>query len=43
MKGKADRVAMHLGHKASIPEILYKLDSIYGDVEKKVDLLGNCF
>jgi hypothetical protein len=32
---------MHLGPTASIPEILYKLDSIYGDVEKKVDLLGD--
>jgi hypothetical protein len=41
MKGEAGRVVMHLGPTASIPEILYKLDSIYGDVEKKVDLLGD--
>jgi hypothetical protein len=34
---------MHLGPTASIPEMLYKLDSIYGDVEKKVDLLGDFF
>jgi hypothetical protein len=39
MTGEAGRVVMHLGPTASIPEILYKLDSIYGDVEKKVDLL----
>jgi hypothetical protein len=32
LKGEAGRVAMHLGHKASIPEIIYKLDSIYGDL-----------
>jgi hypothetical protein len=36
LKGEAGRVVMHLGPTASIPEILYKLDSIYGDVEKKV-------
>jgi hypothetical protein len=41
LKGEAGRVVMHLGPTASIPEILYKLDSIYGDVEKKVDLLGD--
>ena len=43
LKGEAGRVAMHLEPKASIPEILYKLNSIYGDVEKKVDLLGYFF
>ena len=43
LEGEAGRVAMHLEPKASIPEILYKLDSIYGDVEKKVDLLGDFF
>jgi hypothetical protein len=43
LKGEAGRVVMHLGPTASIPEILYKLDSIYGDVEKKVDLLGDFF
>lgn len=43
LKGEAGRVAMHLGPKASLPEILNKLDSIYGDVEKKVDLLGDFF
>ena len=43
MKGEAGRVVMHLGPTARIPEILYKLDSIYGDVEKKVDLLGDFF
>ena len=43
LKWEAGRVARHLGHKASTPEILYKLDSIYGDVEKKVDLLGDFF
>jgi hypothetical protein len=37
LEGEAGRVAIHLKPKASIPEILYKLDSIYGDVEKKVD------
>lgn len=43
LKGEAGRVAMHLGPKSSLPEILDKLDSIYGDVEKKADLLGDFF
>ena len=43
LKREAGRVVMHLGPTASIPEIPYKLDSIYGDVEKKVDLLGDFF
>ncbi|CAG2185179.1 unnamed protein product [Mytilus edulis] len=35
LKGDAGMVAMHLGAKASIPDILHKLDSIYGAVEKR--------
>lgn len=43
LKGDAGMVAMHLGAKASIPDILHKLDSIYGAVEKKEDLLAQFY
>ena len=43
MKGEDGSVDMHLGPKDSIPEIFDKLDSIYGNVEKSVDLLGEFF
>ena len=43
LKGDAGRIAMHLGPQASIPEILHKLDSVFGDVEKKEDLLAEFY
>jgi hypothetical protein len=38
LKGEAGRVVMHLGPTASIPEILYKLDSIYGDGFRRIKM-----
>lgn len=43
LKGEAGRVAMHLGPQASLPEILHKLDSIYGAVESKEELLADFY
>lgn len=43
LKGEAGRVAMHLGPQASLPEILHKLDSIYGAVESKEELLAEFY
>ena len=43
LKGDAGMIAMHLGPAATIPEILHKLDSIYGDVEGKEDLLAEFY
>lgn len=43
LKGDAGVIAMHLGPKASVPDILHKLDSIFGDVEKKEDLLAQFY
>lgn len=43
LKGDAGMVAMHLGPSASVPDILRKLDSIYGGVENKEDLLGQFY
>ncbi|XP_076088537.1 uncharacterized protein LOC143058945 [Mytilus galloprovincialis] len=43
LKGEAGTIVMHLGPKASLPEIIHKLDSIYGDVEKKEDLLAQFY
>ena len=43
LKGEAGTIAMHLGAKASIPEIIHKLDSIYGNVERKEDLLAQFY
>ena len=43
LKGEARTIAMHLGPKASIPEILHKLDSIYENVERKEDLLAQFY
>lgn len=43
LKGDAGMIAMNLGPKASVVEILEKLDSIYGDVERKEDLLAQFY
>ena len=43
LKGEAGRVAMHLGSHASLTEILYKLESIYGAVESKEEILADFY
>ena len=43
LKGDAGMIAMHLGPKASLPEIIHKLDSVYGAVESKEDLLATFY
>jgi hypothetical protein len=43
LKGSASRVLMRLGPNASVEEILYKLDSVYGIVEEKETLLANFY
>ncbi|XP_062618198.1 uncharacterized protein LOC134279798 [Saccostrea cucullata] len=43
LRGSASRVLMRLGPNASVDEILYKLDSIYGLVEEKESLLANFY
>lgn len=43
LKGDAGVIAMHLGSQASVVEIIDKLDSIYGAIEKKEDILGQFY
>lgn len=43
LKGDAGVVAMHLGPSSSVPNIILKLDSIYGAVENKEDLLAQFY
>lgn len=43
LKGEAGRVAMHLGPKATYAEIIQKLNSIYGVVESKEELLAEFY
>lgn len=43
LKGDAGVIAMHLGAHATVADIIHKLDSIYGDVEKKEDLLAQFY
>lgn len=43
LKGDAGTIAMHLGAKASPVEIINKLDSIFGDVGKKEELLAQFY
>ena len=43
LRGEAGRVAMHLGIEASINQILEKLDSIYGIVDNKEELMAEFY
>lgn len=43
LKGEAGRVAMHLGPQASLQDILRKLESIYGAVESKEEILAHFY
>ena len=43
LKGDAGMIAMHLGPKASLDDIISKLDSIYGVVETEEDLLAQFY
>ena len=43
LKGDAGVIAMHFGAHATVADIIHKLDSIYGDVEKKEDLLAQFY
>ena len=40
LKGKANHVIMHLGPGASVSTIIRKLDSIYGTMDEKEDILS---
>lgn len=43
LRGPASRVLMRLGPNATVDEIVYKLDSIYGLVEERESLLANFY
>lgn len=43
LKGEASRVVMHLGPGARISSIIQKLDSIYGTVAEKEDILSEFY
>ena len=43
LKGEASHIIMHLGPGASIPTIIQKLDSIYGTVDEKEDILSEFY
>lgn len=43
LRGEAGRVAMHLGPKATVEEIISKLDSIYGEVGCKEDIMAEFY
>ena len=43
LRGSASRVLMRLVPTATVDEILYKLDSIYGLVEERESLLANFY
>lgn len=43
LRGPAGRVLMRLGPNATVDEIMYKLDSIYGTVEEKETLMVNFY
>lgn len=43
LRGPAGRVLMRLGPNATVDEIMYKLDSIYGTVEEKETLMANFY
>ena len=43
LRGEASRVIMHLGPGASIKAIIEKLDSIYGSVDEREDILAEFY
>lgn len=43
VKGEAARVIMRLGSDASVPEILHKLESIFGTIDTKASVLSQFF
>jgi len=43
LRGEAGYVAMRLDLDAPVEEILHKLDSVYGSIEKKEELLGEFY